>query len=119
VAPNKHKDKTSRRTSNNNSSSQFKKHPDESSAFCHKTKHVPDKTAHGPISYRGKGSYQLQRYLKEPGGCGAPVLIEAAPAPRCTDLLDASKRNGKKEKKRRVATMGKKIRALERKISGV
>lgn len=33
------------------------------------------------------------------------------------DLLDRSKSNGKKEKKRR-ATMGKKIRALEKKIGG-
>jgi hypothetical protein len=34
------------------------------------------------------------------------------------DLLDTSKRNGKNERKKRTATMGKKIRALERKISG-
>jgi hypothetical protein len=118
MAPKKHEDKTSRRTSNNNSSAQFEKHPDGSSAFCNKAKHVPDKTAHGSIPYRGKGSYQLQRYLKEPAGCGAALFIEAAPAPRCMDLLDTSKRNGKKERKRRTATMGKKIRALERKISG-
>lgn len=117
MAPNKDEDKTSRRTSNNNSSAQFKKHPDESSAFCQKAKNVPDKTAHGSILYRGKGSYQLQRYLKEPAGCGATLLIEAAPAPRCMDLLNSSKRNGKKVRKRRTATMEKKIRALERKIS--
>ena len=79
---------------------------------------MTDKAAHEPISYRGKGSYQLQRYLKEPAGCGASLFIEAAPLRRCMDLLDTSKRNGKNERKKRTATMGKKIRALERKISG-
>jgi hypothetical protein len=34
------------------------------------------------------------------------------------DLLDTSKRNGKNERKRRTAAMGKRIRALERKIGG-
>lgn len=72
---------------------------------------------HGPSHYRGNGSYQLQRYLKEPAGCGAALFVEAAAARSCTDLLDRSKSNGKKEKKRR-ATMGKKIRALEKKIGG-
>ena len=79
---------------------------------------MTDKAEHGPISYRGKGSYQLQRYLKEPASCGAALFIEAAPARRCMDLLDTSKRNGKNERKRRTAAMGKRIRALERKISG-
>jgi hypothetical protein len=79
---------------------------------------VTDKAAHGPMSYRGKGSYQLQRYLNEPAGCGAAIFIEAAPARRCMDLLDTSKRNGKNERKKRTAAMGKKIRALERKIGG-
>jgi len=97
----------------------LKKHPDESSAFCHKAKHVPDKAAHEPISYRGKGSYQLQRYLKEPAGYGAALFVATAPARRCMDLLGPSTRNGKKERKKRTATMGKKIKALERKISGL
>ncbi|CZR70258.1 uncharacterized protein PAC_20159 [Phialocephala subalpina] len=118
MAPYKHEDKTSRRTTNNNSSAQFKKHPDESSAICHKAKRVPDKTAHECFSYGGKGSYQLQRYLKEPTGCGATLFIEGAPTPRRMDLLDSSKANGKKERKKRTATMGKKIRDLERKIGG-
>jgi hypothetical protein len=116
-APNKNVDKASYRIPNENSSAQFKKHPDESSAFCHKAKHVLDKTAHGSISYSGKCSYQLQRYLKEPAGCGATLFIEAASIPRC-NLLDSSKRNGKKERKKRTATMGKKLRDLERKITG-
>jgi hypothetical protein len=80
---------------------------------------VPDKAVHKPISCRGKGSYQLQRYLKEPAGYGAPLFIEAAPPRRFVDLLDPSTRNAKKERKKRTVTMGKKIRDLERKISGV
>jgi hypothetical protein len=32
------------------------------------------------------------------------------------DLLDSSKRTGKKDKEKRKAAMGKKIRAIERKI---
>ncbi|KAE9367567.1 hypothetical protein N431DRAFT_470990 [Stipitochalara longipes BDJ] len=118
IAPNKHEGQTSRRRSNNNSSAQLKKHPDPSPVFCHKAKHMPDTTTHRPIFYRGNGSYQLQRYLKEPAGCGAALFIEAAPAPRCIDLVDRSKRNGKKERKRRTMTLEKKIKALEEKISG-
>jgi hypothetical protein len=63
-----------------------------------------------------KGSYQLQRYLKEPPGYGARLFTGATSTQCCMDLLDSSKRNGKKDKKRRKAVMGKKIRAIERKI---
>ena len=63
-----------------------------------------------------KCSYQLQRYLKEPAGYGDRLFIGAAPTQRCMDLLDSRKRSGKQDKEMRKAAMGKKIRAIERKI---
>jgi hypothetical protein len=59
-----------------------------------------------------------QFLTEEKVAISSSVFIEAAPLRRCMDLLDTSKRNGKNERKKRTATMGKKIRALERKISG-
>ncbi len=65
---------------------------------------------------KDKGSYQLQRYLKEPAGYRARLFVGAASTHCCMDLLDSSKRTGKKDKEKRKAAMGKKIRAIERKI---
>jgi hypothetical protein len=64
-----------------------------------------------------KCSYQLQRYLKEPAGYGARLFTGAAPTQRCMDLVDSRKRNGRQDKEMRKAAMGKKIRAIERKIT--
>lgn len=65
---------------------------------------------------RDKGSYQLQRYLREPVGYEARIVVGAAPTLNRMDVLDSSKRNGKKDKERRKAAIRKKIRAIERKI---
>jgi hypothetical protein len=65
---------------------------------------------------KDKGSYQLQRYLKEPAGYEARLVIGAAPAQSCIDLVDSSKKNGKRNKATRKTAMRKKIRAIERKI---
>ena len=64
-----------------------------------------------------KCSYQLQRYLKEPAGYGSRLFVGAAPTQRCMDLLHSRKRSGKQDKEMRKAAMGKKIRAIEKKIS--
>jgi hypothetical protein len=65
---------------------------------------------------KDKCSYQLQRYLKEPAGYGARLFTRAAPTQRCMDV-DSRRRNGRQDKEIRKAAMGKKIRAIEKKIS--